>query len=198
MPAKIINIHTPSRAGRILNTVPKERSDWLVPWLKAKGLASDMRTVWDAWPPLETASLKLARLFGEGLKGHDGNSVVGMVVSRALLAFRTKKGSGAPNDRAARIYLETLLECGELIVTNRVEAGAPDGSGEVHVWDPSIGRYDVWCDMQPSHYVITTHCIRADDGEYAAGRSMIAALIMSAAEYSRIFYGPSESTWNQQ
>lgn len=177
-------------------SIPKMRSDWLLSWLTAKGLSSDVRAVWDAWPPLETASLKLARLLGEDLKTHDGTSIVGAVVSRAILAFRSKKASGASGDRAARLYIEVLLECGELIVTNRVEAAAPDGSGDLNVWDPSVERYDVWCGMQPENYVISTHSIRADDGEYAAGRLMIAALILSAAEYSRMFYGPHESAWS--
>lgn len=195
MTAKIIKIDRAPFTAKKAHRHPKVGADWLQTWLKEKGLASDARAVWDAWPPLESASLKLARLFGEDLKAHDGSSIVGSVVSQALLSFRSKKATGAPIDRAAKNYIESLLECGELIVSNRVEAGAPDGKGALSVWDPSVGRYDEWCAMQPAHYVISSHSIRAEEGEYAAGRSMIAALILSPAEYSRLVYTPRVSGW---
>ena len=185
MTAKIIKINSAPFAAKKAHRQSPGGADWLQSWLKDRSLASDARAVWDAWPPLETASLKLARLFGEDLKTHDGNSV----------AFRSKRAAGAPVDRAARHYLETLLGCGELIVANRVEAGSPDGKGALSVWDPSMDRYDEWRAMQPAHYVIASHQIRAEEGEYAAGRSMVAALILSPAEYSRLFYMPTISAW---
>lgn len=198
MAAKIINLNR-KHIGRVsVHRLVKDHSEWLINWLKAKGLEVEVQSVWEAWPPLQTASLKLARLFGENLKGQDGSSIVGSVVMRATLAFRSKKESGAPIDRAARIYFEQLLDCGELIVTNRIEACAPDGSGDAKVWDPSVDRYDTWCAMQPDNYVIIAHRIEADEGEYAAGRSMVAALIMSPAEYSRIIYWPTEANRKQQ
>ncbi len=169
--------------------VQKANTDWLTEWLKNRKLTNEVRAVWDAWPPLETATLKLARLFGPELLGPDQVSIVGTVVARATLAFRTKKVSGAPTDRAAKLYLDALLECGELVVSNRVEAEPESGRGRLMVWDPSVDRYEDWCASLPPDYEITTHTIRVGDGEYAAGRSMIAALILSPAEYARIFYG---------
>lgn len=197
MAARIINIR-PAVAGRTKAIEEQSGySDWLEPWLEGKGLLQKAREVWTAWPPLETASLKLARLLGRQLLDHEGQSLVGAVVERAVLAFRAKRGSGGQIDRAASQYLAILLECGETLVTNRVEAEPPDGGGSLVVWDPSLGPYDDWCNKLPAHFVISNHTIRADEGEYAAGRYMIAAAIMSPAEFSRIMHMPRDSGWQR-
>lgn len=192
MNARIISISSVQRQPKAHANVLQEGSAWLMAWLKARGALTDARAVWDAWPPLETASLKLARLLGHGLKDMGGKSAAGEAVARAVLAFRSKKATGSPGDRAARAYLEALLECSELLVCNRIEAGNDDINSELLVWDPTLGPYDEWCDKLPADYEISSHLIPAGPGEYSAARSQLAGLILNVHEYSRIFYGPRE------
>lgn len=192
MNARIVSISSVQRQPKAQANVLQEGSAWLTAWLKARGGLTEARAVWDAWPPLETASLKLARLLGQGMKDMVGKSAAGEAVARAVLAFRSKKASGSPGDRAARAYLEALLECSELLVCNRIEAGNDDMNAELLVWDPTLGPYDDWCEKLPDNYEISSHFIPAGPGEYSAARSQLAGLILNVHEYARIFYGPRE------
>ena len=192
MESKIVRL-VPKAGVPPVSRVEKDHAAWLIPWLDAKGLFDGRRAAWDLWPPLKTASLKLARLMGPDLKGPGNQPIVGELVERAIATFRLKRSINAPLDRAASGYLEVLLECGEIVVTNRVEAASPNPKADILVWDPSSGPYGEWADRLPEEYAISSYPIRADEGEYQMGKYLIASQIMTPAEAARLLFRPQNS-----
>lgn len=192
MPSKIVRL-IPRAISPPVFKAEKDHAAWLIPWLDSKGHFEGRRAVWALWPPLQTASLKLARLMGQDLKGTGNQPIVGELVARAIANFRMKRNLGSESDRAAYSYLEVLLESGEIIVTNRVEAASPDPKADILVWDPSSGPYGEWADRLPEEYEISSHPIRAEEGEYVMGKFLIASQIMTPAEAARLLFRPQNS-----
>jgi hypothetical protein len=192
MPSNIVRL-IPKSSPLPVAKAEKDHSAWLIPWLDSKGHLEGRKAVWAMWPPLQTASLKLARLMGQDLKGPGDQPIVGELVGRAIANFRMKRSLGAPPDRAAASYLEVLLESGEIVVTNRVEAASPNQKADVLVWDPSSGPYGEWADRLPEDYLISSYPIRADEGEYMMGKYLIASQIMTPAEAARLLFRPQNS-----
>jgi hypothetical protein len=195
MTAKIMTLK--AVASRIpVGSVPSiPKPDWLLDVLRSNSLIDDAVGVWSAWPALEQATFKLSRLFGQNIKTFDGRPMVASVVMKAIHAFRTRRLNGATLDASARAYLREIIEVGEMMVTNRVEAQLSDGTGDVHLWDMSLGPFDDWVANMPMNYRITVHKIDAIDGEFEGGRNMIAALILAPSDYARLAFQARNSAW---
>ena len=194
MTAKIVKLTPVARPPRgSLPTVQKP--EWLIDLLRSNLLLEDAIGVWNAWPSLEIATFKLARLFGQNIKTYDGKPMVASVVMKAIQAFQSRRICGATLDSSAKSYLKEILEVGEMMVTNRVEAQLSDGVGEVYLWDMSLGPYDEWVADMPMEFAIKVHRIDAIDGEFEGGRNMVAALIMTTSDYARLAFQYRSSAW---
>lgn len=195
MTAKILNLKAVVTRPTIASIPSIQKPAWLLELLRSSSLLDNAICVWNAWPALELATFKLARLFGQNIKTFDGRPMVASVVMKAVNAFRTRRLNGATLDASAKAYLKEIIEVGEMMVTNRVEAQLFDGTGDVHLWDMSLGPYDDWVASIPVEYAITVHKIDAIDGEFEGGRNMVAALIMTTSDYARLAYPARNSGW---
>ncbi len=167
---------------------------WLVNHLKTAGYLVDANDAWHAWPTLETATFKLARLFGQDLKTHSGKVVTTDAVVKAVLAFKTARHEGATLTSAAAAYVSELLKTGELLITNRIESSGPDPEGEVALYDMSLGPFDDWVRSLPDGHTVSVHQIDAYEGEYKAGRILVAGLILTPTDYACLVYPSASST----
>lgn len=193
MSLKLISLHGASTVRRNTSQALPEPL-WLLNHLKATGHLSDAHDAWHAWPTLETATAKLARLFGQGLKTHNGKNVTIDAVVKAVLAFKVARLQGSTLTSAATEYVSELLKTGELIINNRIESSGPDSDGEVALWDMSLGPFDDWVRSLPDGHTVSVHQIDAFEGEYKAGRVLVAGLILTATDYACLVYPSASAT----
>lgn len=187
MSEKVIPINRSSRVKRS-SFEPLAQPVWLINHLKKIGALNDAHVAWKAWPTLETATFKLARLLGSSCKTHNGVHIVYDVVPKAITSFKVLSYSGLVLTTSAKGYAAELLNAGEMIAANRFEAAGPDPEGEVSVWDPTLGPFDAWSASLPKNFTIRSIPLDPFPGEYAVGRMLLAALILTTTDYLSLAY----------
>lgn len=193
MSLKIVSFNRTARVKRS-PFEPLPQPVWLLNHLKAVGMLEDAYFAWHSWPTLETATFKLARLFGPVLKTHNATPIVTHVVVKAIEAFKSSRYGGGTLNSAAADYVAELLKTGETLTVNRFEACGPDPEEEVTVWDVTLGPYEDWVKSLPEGFSVTSYPIDAYEGEFKAGRVMMAGLILTASDYACLVYPSPSST----
>jgi hypothetical protein len=191
MTVKLVTFNRTARPKRSVFE-PLPQPIWLLNQLKLRGTLSDAYEAWHAWPTLETATFKLARLFGQELRTHAGKPIAIDVVLKAITAFKCARQDGLSLNSAAKEYVSELLKAGQILVTNRIEATGPDVDSEIALWDMTLGPFDDWLASMPEHYKVSVSKRDEFPGEYDAGRKFVAALILTPTDYACLV-SPSRS-----